>query len=121
MLLFRCHQITEATAGSINNSVHIAPSPLSAAVPRLTVSNNDQSIRVFEVSGRVPDYKRSRRRRARERERAYEEEDESGGEEAVEEEGVHDLGGECKLQSVECAEIKLHTAVNHCAYSRNRA
>lgn len=66
---------------------------------------------MLEVAGRVPDYKRSRRRRGRERERAYEEED--GGEE-VEEEGVHDLGGECKLESVECAEIKLHTAVNHC-------
>lgn len=126
-----CHQITEGS--NINNSIHIAPSPLSSTSPRLLVSNNDETVKIFEVNGRIPDFKRARRRREKEWEReggwgerkAERREDEDGMsfqdyedddimEEDVEEEGVHDEGGECTLEKMEVGEIKLSTAVNHC-------
>lgn len=64
--LCRCHQITDPAA-SINNSIHITPAPLSTTVPRLLVSNNDESIKVYEVAGPVPDYQAAKRRRDKQR------------------------------------------------------
>ncbi|KAL8278553.1 hypothetical protein RQP46_009045 [Phenoliferia psychrophenolica] len=106
-----------APMNKINNSICIAPSPLSASTPRLLVSNNDATIKVFDVKGRIPDFGRAGRRRKRERDRWADDEDREG-EEQVEEMGVHDEeGGECALEKVELGEIAMTTAINHCSVS----
>lgn len=78
------------------------------------MSNNDETIKVYDVAGRIPDYARSKRRRLKARERAGEDEP---ADDDVEETGVHDLGGECSLVKVPLVEIQLDTAVNHCERS----
>ena len=100
-------------SASINNSICISPSPLSATTPRLLVSNNDMTIKVFDVKGRIPDFGRSKRRRRKARTREPFEEAESD----VEESGVHDQGGECELTKVPLTEIQMSTAINHCQFT----
>ncbi|GAA6046896.1 hypothetical protein JCM3770_003417 [Rhodotorula araucariae] len=144
-----CHQYLPATSaasstgvrtlhsGSINNSIHIAPSPHSPATPRLLVSSNDEAIRVFDVAGRPPDFRAANRRRERQRrvdgsvvdrssaaERGYcvndalfDGDDQGDGGSPVEECPSFDKGGECFLAPVPSADIRLHTAVNSCSVS----
>ncbi|KAM0753212.1 hypothetical protein T439DRAFT_323847 [Meredithblackwellia eburnea MCA 4105] len=127
------HQTTSPGA-SINNSIHISPSPLSRTTPRLLVSNNDMTIKVYEVHGPLPDWegaKRFRRKRRGypsapppRRRKADEdqgdlhiddEEDERSQE--GEEEGTWDRGGPCRLEKVQCAEMNMETAINHSSVS----
>ncbi|SCV71541.1 BQ2448_3129 [Microbotryum intermedium] len=63
------HQITDSSSGSINNSIFIGPSPLFPDRPRLLVSNNDASIKIYDVAGDVPDYRSGARRRMHTRRR----------------------------------------------------
>ncbi|BGP42132.1 hypothetical protein JCM10450v2_006218 [Rhodotorula kratochvilovae] len=142
-----CHQYLPATStasstgvrtlhsGSINNSIHIAPSPHSPATPRLLVSSNDEAIRVFDVAGRPPDFRAAKRRRERERrtrgsvvdaswaaerwsrsDECFLDSDGDGGS-PVEECPSFDEGGECFLVPVPSVDIRLRTAVNHCSVS----
>lgn len=131
-----CYQ-TDATSNSnINNSISISVSPLSQQVPRILVSNNDESVKVYEVKGRIPDFNSSKRKRIKEYERggsrSFRKEDdeedstmkvdnneafEEGDNSEVEEEGVYDEGGECKLVNLAGSNINLHTAVNHSSVS----
>ncbi|KAM0790727.1 hypothetical protein ACM66B_004582 [Microbotryomycetes sp. NB124-2] len=128
-----CHQITDSTSGAINNSIHIAPAPLSPSTPRLYVSNNDECIKVYDVVGSVPDFRAAKRRRTRttsrwaraEHDRSREgrqaetdhdsQSDSTSGQ--VEEQGTYDVGGQCMLERRESATIQFDTAINHCSVS----
>ncbi|SGY61942.1 BQ5605_C007g04627 [Microbotryum silenes-dioicae] len=66
-LFLRSHQTIDSPAGSINNSIFIGPSPLLPDRPRLLVSNNDASIKIYDVAGEVPDFRAGARRRKRTR------------------------------------------------------
>lgn len=92
---------------------------------------------MYDVAGSVPDYRAARRRRTRKRARwstppTHSDADrqppqEGSGErrtgigdeseDAVEEQGIYDKGGQCTLEKVETATIHLDTAVNHCSVS----
>ncbi|TNY22955.1 hypothetical protein DMC30DRAFT_95532 [Rhodotorula diobovata] len=145
-----CHQFLPATSqpsstgvrtlhsGSINNSIHIAPSPHSQMTPRLLVSSNDEAIRVFDIAGRPPDFRAAKRRRESERRTrgsvvdlswaaasgkrtpsapGEDESDDDGSDSSVEECPSFDEGGECFLAPVPSADVRLRTAVNHCSVS----
>ncbi|GAA5919382.1 hypothetical protein JCM1841_005980 [Sporobolomyces salmonicolor] len=125
-----------APSGSINNSIHICPSPSNPDRPRLLVSSNDESIKVYDVAGHIPDWRGAQRRRERARtggwstveaswavERGHrwgDDDDEEGGSsdaESVEEQPTYDEGGACTLVPVPEEEVQLRTAVNHCSVS----
>lgn len=145
----RCHQylpsssVPSATgvrtihSGCINNSVCVTPSPNSPDTPRLLVSSNDELIKVYEVEGRVPDYKAAKRRRERERKAGWsvveatwaaergeleyglsgeELEDEDN---AVEEQLSYNEGSACRIVPLPGDDLRLPTAVNHCSVSRD--
>ncbi|KAK4052356.1 hypothetical protein OIV83_002158 [Microbotryomycetes sp. JL201] len=134
MAVCRCHQITDSTLnGAINNSIHIAPAPLSPATPRLYVSNNDESIKVYDVVGSVPDFRAAKRRRTRtsvrwqteehthEARRTDDDDDNNTRSDSpssqVEERGTYDVGGQCMLERRDDATITFNTAINHCSVS----
>ncbi|KAK4057112.1 hypothetical protein OIO90_002012 [Microbotryomycetes sp. JL221] len=135
-----CHQLTNTTNGAINNSIHIAPAPLNPATPRLYVSNNDETIKVYDVVGAVPDFRAAKRRRIKtlnverwrssdgerdqgpraneqdhERRRGTSSDNEEG--DTVEERGTYDTGGQCTLERINAATIPFNTAINHCSVS----
>ncbi|GAA5890855.1 hypothetical protein JCM5296_003443 [Sporobolomyces johnsonii] len=129
------HHHRRVPSGSINNSIHICPSPSNPDRPRLLVSSNDESIKVYDVAGHIPDWKGAERRRKRERtggwstveaswavERGqpWEDDSDEGGSsetESVEEQPTYDEGGACTLVPVPEEEVALRTAVNHCSVS----
>lgn len=145
----RCHQylpsssIPSATgvrtihSGCINNSICVTPSPNSLDTPRLLVSSNDELIKVYEVEGRVPDYKAAKRRRERERKAGWSvveatwaaergeleyglsgdgSEDEDS---PVEEKPSYDEGSACHIVALPSEDLRLPTAVNHCSVSHD--
>lgn len=84
------------------------------------MSNNDETIKVYDVVGHVPDHERARKRRVRRRagRAAAVVDGEEGAEKSeVEEDGVFDQGGPCTLQRVESATLPFDTAINHCSVS----
>ncbi|ORY89042.1 hypothetical protein BCR35DRAFT_300826 [Leucosporidium creatinivorum] len=121
-----CYQQPSQPNGSINNSIHIAPAPMSASRVgggsgiRLYVSSNAERIEVYDVAGPVPDYERARRRRQKRPSERMELDDSEKGEDdedSVEEDGVYDQGGTCTLERVEMDNLDFDTAINHSSIS----
>ncbi|GJN92591.1 hypothetical protein Rhopal_005626-T1 [Rhodotorula paludigena] len=125
--------VVTAHTGSINNSLHISPAPGDPQTPRVLVSSNDELIKVYDVGGRVPDYRAAKRRRERQRSsfaRAGSSRDvegemagtsggSDGGDSPVDEQPSYDQGGECALVPMSHLDIRLQTAVNHCSVSQD--
>ncbi|BGP26492.1 WD repeat protein [Rhodotorula toruloides] len=122
-------------SGCINNSICVTPSPNSPDTPRLLVSSNDELIKVYEVEGRVPDYKAAKRRRERERKAGWSvveatwaaergeleyglaDEEMKDEDSTVEEQPSYDEGSSCHIIPIPSQDLRLPTAVNHCSVS----
>lgn len=136
--------MTNLPHGCINNSIYIAPSLQSPAIPYLYVSNNDQTIKVYAVGGNIPDYQAAaRRRQDKHRQMTISEAEmhteetrgsaratstgglcsdsgaDSSSSEAVEEQDTYDLGGPCTLEQIESSTLSFDTAINHTSISRD--
>ncbi|GAA5938901.1 uncharacterized protein JCM15063_004902 [Sporobolomyces koalae] len=127
-----------APISSIVNSLNISPAPNNPSQPRLLVSSNDECIKVFDIVGRVPDWRGARRRRERARRDGWSvtedswnfdsqeeddvEMDDSGGKsesenESVEESPSFDEGGPCRLVPRREFDLHFRTPINHCSVS----